>query len=83
MQLQPATDNVDPETRQAQKRELSSISDQRTSKRRRTTSVAQEHVEWPPLQDEHVTLMHHSRRVGTGPWATAAESVFYDSAAKT
>jgi hypothetical protein len=32
--------------------------------------------------DSYVTLMHESRRVGNGLWATAIESAFYNSAPK-
>ncbi|PVH91702.1 hypothetical protein DM02DRAFT_663702 [Periconia macrospinosa] len=82
LQLQPATDNTRSEKRKAQKRELSSSIDQKTLKRRRTASIARDHVECPLLKDNHVTPMHKSRRVGTGPWATAIRSAFYNSAPK-
>jgi hypothetical protein len=80
--LQPATDNTHCEKRKAQKRDLSSSIDQRTLKRRRTASIAQDHVGCPLVTDNHKTPTHKSHRVGTGPWTTAVEFAFYNSAPK-
>ncbi|KAJ6267416.1 hypothetical protein PSV08DRAFT_229224 [Bipolaris maydis] len=82
LQLQPATDNTRPEITKAQKRALPSSIDQGTPKRPHTTSITQGEMECPLVGDSHVTLMHESRRVGNGPWATGIESAFYNSAPK-